>query len=90
MVAHKVMTHIQLWGEPFPVGGEWDGGVTPPGHGRPGRVTVRRTQNAFVVVFHDFNTRQEEILATFPPNEEGEILAKEFALSIVDRFWGWK
>jgi len=65
----------------FPVGSEWDAGVTPPGLcGQQGRWTVRREVDRFVVLFYCFNARRETFLAEFPLTEQGELDAKTYAL----------
>ena len=75
-------TNKQLWGEDFPVGGEWDAGSTPPhtAVGKSGRWTVHRAQQSFTVVFHYTNIKRETLLAVYPPTEQGEIDAKTFAV----------
>jgi len=76
-----IKSHRELWGTDFPVGAEWDAGVTLPGfRGQQGRWTVRREVDRFVVFFYCFNARQETFLAEFPPTEQGEIDAKTYAL----------
>jgi len=78
-----IKSHRQIWGRDFSLDSEWDAGVTPlllpavPA----GRWTVRREAERFIVVFHRFGDGQETLLATFPPTEEGEIAAKQRALS---------
>jgi len=73
----------QLWGKDFPVGGEWDAGVTPPLVPTipAGRWTVRREPERFTVVFHAFSDGQETLLDIFPPTEQGEMDAKACALA---------
>lgn len=76
-----IKTNRELWGLDYPVGVEWDAGVTPPGfRGQQGRWTVRREVDRFVVFFYCFDSRRETFLAEFPPTEQGEIDAKTFAL----------
>ena len=79
----ELKTHRQLWGTEFPIGGEWDAKATKP-HTRPadaGRWTVRREETRFVVVFHSFQTGKDTLLAEYPPTEQGELDAKNFALT---------
>ena len=79
----EIKTHHQRWGAVFPVGCEWDAGVTP--HLWPtypaGRWTVRREANRFAVVFHRFMDGEETLLGEFPPTEQGELDAKACALA---------
>lgn len=78
-----IQTNREIWGTDFPIGGEWDAGITPPHTppGKSGRWTVRRTEQRFIVVFVYFNIKRETLLAVFPPTEQGEIDAKTCALS---------
>lgn len=78
-----VKSHRQIWGEDFPVGDEWDAGVTPPLWPTypAGRWTMRREENRFLVFFHRFSDGLEITLGKFPPTEQGEIDAKTCALS---------
>jgi len=82
-------THRELWGTPFPVGGEWDAGLTPPDWSleRRGRWTVRREANRFVVLFHRFTDGMDVVLAVYPPTEAGEREAKTDALARVRAVW---
>lgn len=73
-------------GEPQ-VGCEWDAGLTPLGDSAPGRWTVRRDPDHWVVIFHSFNG-PEYIIQTFTPTEYGERAAKGMALKLVDIAWG--
>jgi hypothetical protein len=76
-------SHRQLWGDPFPMGGEWDAGIasmaSPDDHG--GRWTIRREPDQFVEIFHSFQDKSEVVLGTFEPTDEGEIEAKIAALA---------
>jgi len=99
----EVKTSKELgFGDPKP-GYEWDAGNTPPGDQSPGRWTVRRETDNWVVIFHSFaaypasgfykkgfdpSPGPDYIIATFPPTEEGERGAKKMALKIVDVAWG--
>jgi len=80
---NTILTNRQLWGNDFPIDGEWDAGTTPPHYPLPqaGRWTVRRDADRFNVYFHSYQTGTDTILATFPPTEKGEVDAKVFALS---------
>ena len=71
-------------------GYEWDAGNTPPGDKSPGRWTVRRDPDHWVVLFHSFiyKVDADYIIATLPPTEEGERAAKKMALKLVDTAWG--
>ncbi|MBA7632308.1 hypothetical protein ES703_39851 [subsurface metagenome] len=96
MAVEEVKTSQELGlGEPKP-GYEWDAGNTPPGHKSPGRWTVRRNREHWVVLFHSFSYMPPQyvgpdyIIATFPPTEEGERAAKKMALKLVDNAWGRK
>ena len=81
----KIQSHKQIWGTDFPVGGEWDAGVTHPGSHPAGRWTVHREAERFTVVFHTFQPTQDVLLKTFPPGEVGEVAAKTFALQARDQ-----
>lgn len=82
----EVKSHRQIWGRDFPIGGEWDAGVTPPLMPTipAGRWTVRREAECFVLVFHRFGDGQETLLEAFPSTEKGELDAKACALSARD------
>lgn len=83
-----IKTNVELWGEPFVVGGEWDAGCTPPLLAtlpRAGRWTVRRDDGGFLVVFHYFSDGHENELARFPGTDAGEVQAKSYALAASDR-----
>jgi len=84
-----VKSHKEIFGTDFPVGGEWDAGVTPPGYHRKGKWTVVREPNQFTVVFLSLGRGKDYILESFPDTEQGEIEAKEYALSLVDKAYGW-
>lgn len=73
-------------GEPQ-VGYEADMGLTPPGDSVPGRWTVKRDPDHWVVLFHSFSG-PEYIIHTFSPTEDGERAAKGMALKLVDIAWG--
>ena len=78
----EIKSNRQIWGIDFPVGAEWDAGLT---HTAPqGRCTVRRDLDLFVVVFHAFDSGEDIQLETFDPTEEGEIFAKVAALAARD------
>jgi hypothetical protein len=67
------------------IGAEWDAGVTPPGFGgQAGRWTVRREANRIIVYFYCFKERRENLLAEFPPTEQGERAARAFARRVCD------
>ena len=75
----EIKSNRQIWGTDFPIGGEWDAGVT---HTAPqGRWTVHRDPDRFAVFFHNFLTGEDILLGTFDPTEEGEIAAKCAALA---------
>ena len=78
-----IQSNRQIWGIDFPVGGQWDAGVTLPicAAEKAGRWTVKREAGAFKVVFIHFASKEEELLNTFPDSEQGEIEAKTFALA---------
>jgi hypothetical protein len=82
----EVKSNRKIWGREFPIGGEWDAGVTPPllPTCPAGRWTVRREAERFIVVFHRFADGEETLLNTFPPTEQGEVDAKTFALVVRD------
>jgi hypothetical protein len=85
-----VKSNREIWGVDFPWAanpaknaGLWDAGVTAP-HApgeKAGRWTVRREAECFAVYFHAFQSGAEALLKEFPPNEQGEIDAKVFALA---------
>lgn len=98
MEVEEVKTSRELGhGEPK-VGYEWDAGNTPPGDKAPGRWTVKRNEDSWVILFHSsslhfiYNPPQyvspDYIIATFPPTEDGERAAKRMALKLVDMAWG--
>ena len=78
-----IQTNRQLWGTDFPIGGEWDAGLTPPHNPaeKSGRWTVRREETRFAVFFHRFQDCSDTLLAEYPPTEQGEINAKTCAIS---------
>lgn len=79
----QIQTNKQLWGKDFPIGGEWDAGLTPPHTPaeKSGRWTVRREETRFVVIFHRFHDRSDILLAQYPVTEQGEIDAKICAIN---------
>jgi hypothetical protein len=83
----EIKTNQELHGKEPQVGYEWDAGLTPPSDPAPGRWTVRREQDKWVVLFHSFNGPEYRIHA-FPPTEDGERAAKRMALTLVDIAWG--
>jgi len=86
-MATDIKTYSELHGKEAEVGYEWDAGLTPPGDSAPGRWTVRRDTDHWVVLFHSFNG-PEYIIQTFAPTEDGERAAKGMALKLVDIVWG--
>ena len=78
----EIKSNRQIWGIDFPIGGEWDAGVTQIA--LRGRWTVRRDPDHFFVVFHAFDTGEDVLLGTFDPTEEGEISAKATAIDARD------
>lgn len=82
----RIKTHAEIWGAPFPVGGEWDAGSTPLRTATvpPGRWTVRREEQQFVVVFKPYDG-EEIVLKTFLPTDQGEVEAKTLATSAFQR-----
>jgi len=93
MAVEEVKTSRELgFGEPT-VGYEWDAGNTPPGDKSPGRWTVKRNDDSWVVLFHSFIYKPlgpDYVIATFPPTEDGERVAKNMALRLVDMAWEGK
>lgn len=91
MAVEEVKTSKELGlGEPKP-GYQWDAGNTPPGDKAPGRWTVRRDPDQWVIFFHSFIYAPPQyvgpdcIIATFPPTEDGERAAKIMAKKLVAR-----
>jgi len=80
-------THRELHSKEPAVGYEADMGLTPAGDKSPGRWTVRRDPEAWVVLFHSFNG-PEYVIQPFSPTEDGERAAKTMALKLVDIAWG--
>jgi hypothetical protein len=79
----EIRSNRELWGVDFPIGGEWDAGLTAahtPAE-KAGRWTVRRESECFAVYFHYFQSGQDDLLQTFPPTETGEVAAKISALA---------
>ena len=86
---NDVRSNSEIWGKPFPQGGEWDAGVSPPRPGvRSGRWTARLAETQWEVIFHPFDGSPEERLAVFPPTEGGELQAKALALRKMREAWG--
>ncbi len=83
----EVKTHRELHGKEPVAGYEADMGLTPPGDKSPGRWTVRRDPNGWIILFHSFNG-PEYVVQTFSPTDEGERAAKAMALRLVDIAWG--
>ncbi|MBA7471045.1 hypothetical protein ES707_06338 [subsurface metagenome] len=90
MAVEEVKTSRELgFGEPK-VGYEWDAGNTPPEDKEPGRWTVKRNEDSWVVLFHSSIYKPPQyvgpdyVIATFPPTEDGERAAKKMALKLVD------
>jgi hypothetical protein len=79
----QIKTNWQLWGIDFPIGGEWDAGLTPPHTptDKSGRWTVRREETRFAVFFHRFHDHSDTLLAEYPATEQGEIDAKTCAVA---------
>ncbi len=79
-----IQTNQEIWGTDFPIGGEWDSGLTPPHTPaeKSGRWTVKREETRFVVIFHRFHDHQETLLKQYPATEQGEIDAKICAISV--------
>jgi len=75
----EIKSNRQLWGIDFPIGGEWDAGVTQI---TPrGRWTMRRDPDHFFVVFHAFDTGEQRYLLgpiVYHPGgwDAGDILPK--------------
>ena len=83
----EIKTYRELHGEEPPVGYEWDAGNTPLGDSNPGRWTVRRGKDNWIILFHPFplgSTELDYVISTFSPTEDGESAAKAMALKIVD------
>ena len=84
----EIKTDQEIWGRPFPIGGEWDAGYTPIRAGVvQGRFTARRTAEGWEVVFHPLDGEPEQLLGAFPPTEEGELLAKRLAVEELEKVW---
>ena len=83
----NLRTNWALWGVPFPVGGEWDAGLTPPHTPQPqsGRWFIRRVETRFLSCFHYFVPAHNVLLDVFPPDEAGEMAAKTDAVSRRER-----
>jgi hypothetical protein len=92
--AMEVKTRREVFGVDPEIGYEWDAGNTPPGDKSPGRWTVKRNEDSWIVLFHSFTYKPPKyvgpdyIIATFPPTEDGERAAKTMALKLVDIAWG--
>lgn len=65
----------------------WRAGETPPGDKAPGEWLVRRDVNRWVVVFRSLNGPEYPIYP-FSPTMDGQKLAKNMALRLVDVNWG--
>ena len=50
----EIKTHRELHGKDPEIGYEWDAGNTPPGDKSPGRWTVKRTTENWMVLFRSF------------------------------------
>jgi hypothetical protein len=85
---NEIMTDQEIWGRPFPIGGEWDAGYAPIRAGLvQGRFTARRMPGGWEVVFKPLNGEPEQILQAFPPTEVGEIQAKKLAVEELEKVW---
>lgn len=82
----EVKSNREIWGKDFAVGDEWDAGASTGVLAKfpAGRWTVRREEDGFVVVYHQFHDGKENVLEKFPPTEQGEIDAKVCALEARD------
>ena len=94
MSVEEVKTSRELgFGEPK-VGYEWGAGNTLPEDKEPGRWTVNRNEDSWVVLFHSSISKPPQsvgpdyVIATFPPTEDGERAAKKMALKLVDMAQG--
>lgn len=83
----QIKTSQELGFEEPKVGYEWDAGNTPPGYKSPGRWTVRRDPDNWVVLFHSFSGA-EYVIQTFSPTEDGERACKTIALMLLEIAWG--
>ena len=83
----SVRTHGELHGREAEIGHEADLGYTPPGHPSPGRWTVRRDPDGWMLLFHSFRG-VEYVISRFSPTEEGERAARAMGLKLVDVAWG--
>ena len=84
----EIKSNREIWGRPFPIGGEWDAGYSPVRKGViQGRYTARRALGSWLVVFQPLNSEPEQLLGTFPPTEKGEIQAKNFAVERLEEVW---
>lgn len=77
VIPQDIKSNREVWGKDPEIGWEWDAGTIPMG--RIGRVSVRRTANTYEVYFRNFAAASDEIFATFPASEIGEIEAKHAA-----------
>lgn len=75
----KVKTHNGIWGTDFPIGTEWDGGLSLDG-GK--RCSIRRNQDGSYTVYVRFLRNQPYSLDIGDFNDERE--AKKFCLAIVE------
>ena len=84
----EIKSNREIWGRPFPIGGGWDAGYTPIRKGFvQGRYTARRVLGGWDVVFQSLNGAPEQLLGAFPPTEEGEIQAKNYAVEKLEEVW---
>jgi len=90
-----VQTNREIWGTPFPIGGEWDAGYIRR-LGQPASlVFVRRTETAFEVVRREYRpdgVGVNRVVKVFPVAgladdevDAVEVEAKCFALAYRDR-----
>ena len=78
----NIKSNLQIWGVDFEIGTQWDAGSTPSHVAREksGRWIVKCEPERVVVSFIHTIGGKEDLLNTFPSNEQGEIEAKTFAL----------
>lgn len=79
---YQVQTNMELCGVPFPDGAEWDAGQTSSVAAKPGRYTVMRQGDDFVILFNSHLTRERTELYRYRMTEDGsgERFAKIHAL----------
>ena len=82
-----IKSNREIWGVDFPLGGEWDAGVTVPQLSveKAGRWTVRHEADRFAVYFHHSQSGEDTFLKDFSPTEQGEVDAKIFALALCSK-----